>query len=470
MTFEATPKITDYELLEKLGSGSYATVHRCQKKATKEIFAVKCVEKSKLTRSSVDNIITEIRLLRRLKHQHIVEMHDFLYDDKNIYIVMEYCNSGSLSGFIKRRNVLPESTCRFFLRQLALALEYMRENNVSHFDLKPQNLLLSKTPQVVLKVADFGFAQHIELGQENTTIKGSPLYMAPEILLRNCYDCKADLWSIGVILYECLFGKAPYSSKSLAELMEKIRLLQKIEIPQNTRISPECEDLLTRLLQHDRQKRIDFRDFFQHDFLDLRHAPCEKNFERALEIVREAVEADTRGDLEQAYHLYCESLQFFVPYVQAEQDIAKKQALRARVRTYMQRAEEIKHALTGEKPPTQSSVRNALTPRLLYQQLHALSHSSPALRDGLEIGRQGELYAHEGNYRAALESLKTSLGSLVPLLGQEPKGQRRELLHQQIQAWMKDAESLKSLLSARDMQDDKDIPNSHNTHSYCSIQ
>ncbi|XP_059610415.1 serine/threonine-protein kinase ULK3 [Phlebotomus argentipes] len=465
----AAPKITDYDMLEKLGSGSYATVHRCQKKDTKEILAVKCVEKKQLTKSSVDNIVTEIRLLKRLKHRHIVEMHDFLYDDKNIYIVMEYCNSGSLSAFIKRRNVLPETTCRFFLRQLALALEYMRSNNVSHFDLKPQNLLLTKTPQVVLKVADFGFAQHIELGQENTTIRGSPLYMAPEILLRNCYDCKADLWSIGVILYECLFGKAPYSSKSLPELLEKIQKLQRIDIPRNTRISPECEDLLSRLLQHDRDKRIDFKDFFQHDFLDLRHAPCEENFQRALEIVREAVEADNRGELDQAYHLYCESLQFFVPYIQAEQDVAKKQALRGRVRTYMQRAEEIQHALSGEKTSVQNPVQNALTPRLVYQQLYSLSHSSPALKNSLEIGRQGELYVHEGNYKAALEGLKSSLGGLVPLLGQEPKGQRRDLLHQQIQTWMREAESLKSLLSAQNMQESSESQNA-NTQSHCCIQ
>ncbi|GAB0095081.1 Serine/threonine-protein kinase ULK3 [Sergentomyia squamirostris] len=465
-----SPKITDYELLEKLGVGSYATVYRCQKKISKEIYAVKCVEKGKLTRSSVDNIVTEIRLLRRLKHEHIVEMHEFLYDEKNIYIVMEFCNAGSLSGYIKQRSCLPEATCRFFLRQLALALKYMRENHVSHFDLKPANLLLTKTPGIMLKVADFGFAQHIELGQENTTIKGSPLYMAPEILLKNCYDCKADLWSIGVILYECLFGKAPYSSKTLPELLEKIRVLQRIEIPRNTRISPECEDLLSRLLQHDREKRIDFIDFFHHDFLDLKHAPCEENFTRALDIVREAVEADNQGDFEKAYHLYCESLQFFVPYIQAEQDSIKKQALRARVRSYMERAEEIKCAVPGsDKTPQQNPVQKALTPRLIYQQLLAQSNSSPALKSSLEIGRQGELYFHEGKYKEALESLKTSLGGLVPLLAQEPKGPRRDLLHQQIQSWMQEAESLKSLLSAQNLQNDKDLQTIA-TNSHCCIQ
>lgn len=188
---------------------------------------------------------------------------------------MEYCNAGDLSTFIKKHSALPEATCKIFLRQLSQALMYMRSNDVSHFDLKPQNLLLTRSPYVSLKVADFGFAQHIKIGEENKTIKGSPLYMAPEILLKNRYDAKADLWSIGVILYECLFGKAPYSSKTLQELLEKIKRKQKIDIPKNSKISQECEDLLSRLLNHCPEKRISFEDFFSHDFLDLKHAPSD---------------------------------------------------------------------------------------------------------------------------------------------------------------------------------------------------
>lgn len=82
--------------------------------------------------------------------------------------------------------------------------------------------------------------------------------MAPEIILKHKYDARADLWSVGVILYECLFGKAPYSSRSIQELLDKVQSLQKIEIPPNSKISAECEDILTRLLQHDPEKRITF--------------------------------------------------------------------------------------------------------------------------------------------------------------------------------------------------------------------
>lgn len=115
------------------------------------------------------------------------------------------------------------------------------------------------------------FAQHLNLTEENTVIKGSPLYMAPEILLSHSYTPSADLWSIGVILYECIFGNAPYSSRSLDELLQKIKKKQKIVISPYAKISMDCRDILSRLLMHDPQQRMTFQEFFDHPFLDLKH-------------------------------------------------------------------------------------------------------------------------------------------------------------------------------------------------------
>lgn len=178
---------------------------------------------------------------------------------------MEYCDGGDLSSFIKKRHKLPEQICRKFLQQLAFALRYLRNNNVSHMDLKPQNLLLMKKPQLTLKVGgsfyisdfffffnlfkflyslkilddiyftisfilDFGFAQYLSNSEQKFAIRGSPLYMAPEILFKRKYDARVDLWSVGVIMYECLFGKAPYSSGSFQELIEKIKDCRSIEV------------------------------------------------------------------------------------------------------------------------------------------------------------------------------------------------------------------------------------------------
>jgi len=100
--------------------------------------------------------------------------------------------------------------------------------------------------------------------------------MAPEILLKNSYSSTADLWSIGIILYECLFGKPPYNSENLTILLSKIKEKQVITIPKTPHISSECEHLLTNLLKHEPKDRITFDDYFKHEFLDLQHLPSDE--------------------------------------------------------------------------------------------------------------------------------------------------------------------------------------------------
>lgn len=152
--------INNYELLTILGTGSYATVHKAIDKRTRQLVAVKTMERKKILRGQfgIENLVQEIELLKKLNHKHIVRMEDFCWDNTNIYIIMELCEL-SLSTLIKKRQRLSESTCRIFIRMLADAMKYLRANNVSHFDLKPQNLLLTRpTPSssFILKICDFG--------------------------------------------------------------------------------------------------------------------------------------------------------------------------------------------------------------------------------------------------------------------------------------------------------------------------
>jgi len=153
--------INDYEILHQLGSGTYATVYKAIHKRTREICAIKTMERKRILKGkiNIDNLISEISLLKKMTHQHIVNMQDFCWDAQNIYIIMELCEGGSLSMFIKQRQKLAESTCRIFIRQLADAMRYLRSNDVSHFDLKPQNLLLTRPSPgqaYILKICDFG--------------------------------------------------------------------------------------------------------------------------------------------------------------------------------------------------------------------------------------------------------------------------------------------------------------------------
>ncbi|XP_075989809.1 serine/threonine-protein kinase ULK3-like [Anticarsia gemmatalis] len=346
----AFPKIDGYVVTEKLGSGSYSTVYKaCTKVGARSTVAIKCVDKSRVKNSgsAVDNLITEIRLLKTLTHPHIVHMHNFTWDDKNIYIIMEYCCGGDLSKYIHRYGRVPEKRVLYFLQQLASALKFLSEKGVVHMDLKPHNLLLHKGSdgKYMLKVADFGFAQHLS-AEGARSVRGSPLYMAPEMLYGE-YDARVDLWSVGVIMYECLFGRAPYSSNTFKELLDKIQRQAPIEIPPNASISPGCRELLTGLLQHDPDKRITYEQFFNHAYLDLQHMPSKENYEKAVTLIKRAIELDSAGQLEPAFVCYRDSLLYLVPCVGCETDSLRRAALAAKLTRYMERAEELKLYLKG---------------------------------------------------------------------------------------------------------------------------
>lgn len=114
--------------------------------------AIKVIERGKLSKGAENAVVNEIALTRNLKHKHIVQMIDFVWDSQNIYIILEHCDGGDLSTFIKQHTKLSENVCRKFMQQLGLALQFLRSNNISHLDLKPHNLLLMKSHQLTLKV------------------------------------------------------------------------------------------------------------------------------------------------------------------------------------------------------------------------------------------------------------------------------------------------------------------------------
>ncbi|XP_045526344.1 serine/threonine-protein kinase ULK3 [Pieris brassicae] len=359
------PKVEGYVFTEKLGSGSYSTVYKAYTKiGARTIVAIKCIDKSSVKHSgvAVDNLITEIRLMKSLSHPHIVHMKEFTWDTKNIYIIMEYCCGGDLSKYIQRYGRVPEKQVLYFLQQLASALKFLREKDVAHMDLKPHNLLLHKRSdgKYLLKVGDFGFAQHLT-SERMRCIRGSPLYMAPEMIAGD-YDARVDLWSTGVIMYECLFGRAPYASNTLHELMKKIQRKDPIQIPPNSSISQGCCDLLIRLLQHDPNKRISYVEFFNHEYLDLEHMPSKENYDKAVCLIKQAIELDCAGSLEPALRCYSEGLQYLVPVVHVETDSMRRTALTAKLTRYMERAEEIMRYVKSQQQIPIVSRSEALPP------------------------------------------------------------------------------------------------------------
>lgn len=438
-----TPQLPDYIFTEKLGKGSYATVYKAYKKDDRrEVVAIKCVQISSLTKSAVENLLTEISILKKVKHEYIVELKDFQWDSNYIYLILEYCSGGDLSHFIRRRRRLPESVVQKFLQQLAKALEVLRSHNIAHMDLKPQNILLSSLSHPVLKLADFGFAQYLYPDSASSSLRGSPLYMAPEILLKHHYDARVDLWSVGIILYECLFGQAPFSSNTFSELAEKIKSSKEVELPYGARISEECRSLLLGILKRNPNDRLTFEEFFDHPFVDLEHVPTAESFKKGVDYAQQAVLEDSQHNFEAAVKLYSQALEYLVPHVSKEADHLKRKELRKKVFEYMNRAEQLKKIMQGGNRTNSLELQSAINQSVRQGSLY----NTPVLERALNIALDADTLAGQGYLEEAIKLYQDALELMVSAVKEENDGQRKHLLYGEVDKWMRKAENLKSFI------------------------
>uniref|UniRef100_A0A2R5LJ83 Putative serine/threonine-protein kinase unc-51 n=1 Tax=Ornithodoros turicata TaxID=34597 RepID=A0A2R5LJ83_9ACAR len=267
----------EYNTKDLIGHGAFAVVYKGRYRAKPELpVAIKSITKKNLAKSQ--NLLgKEIKILKELAelhHENVVALLDCKETAHHVYLVMEYCNGGDLADYLHDKGTLSENTIRLFLRQIAGAMRALNAKGIVHRDLKPQNILLCHGPKpkpapvdITLKIADFGFARFLQDGVMAATLCGSPMYMAPEVIMSLQYDAKADLWSIGTIVFQCLTGNAPFRAQTpqaLKQFYEKTANLAP-RIPSGT--SPELYDLLSRLLKRNAKDRMDFDEFFSHPFL-----------------------------------------------------------------------------------------------------------------------------------------------------------------------------------------------------------
>uniref|UniRef100_A0A7N0RH35 Protein kinase domain-containing protein n=2 Tax=Kalanchoe fedtschenkoi TaxID=63787 RepID=A0A7N0RH35_KALFE len=280
--------IGDYQVGRKIGSGSFSVVWHAKHSVLGTEVAIKEIVTDKLSNKLQDSLKYEIFVLKKIYHPNIIYLHDIIEEPRKIHLVLEYCKGGDLSVYINRNGKVPEATAKHFMRQLAAGLQVLHDNNLIHRDLKPQNLLLSTNDnKAVLKIADFGFARLLQPRGLAETLCGSPLYMAPEIMQLQKYDAKADMWSVGAILFQLVTGRTPFNGNSQVQLLQNIIKSTDLYFPPNNNgLTSDCKDLCRKLLRRNPVERLTFEEFFNHPFLSAEqpeNSSRHNNSARALE-------------------------------------------------------------------------------------------------------------------------------------------------------------------------------------------
>jgi len=289
--FNSTGKIIDkgttrYLRGELLGQGSFAQVFKFMALDTGKRYAIKIIPR-KLNSAKAQQRVSqtlfmtfvcivccsaflttsvflfsiqlhkEIQIHRALKHRHICNFERYFMSNNNYYLLLELCSNGTVNDLIQYRIVLTEPEAAFCMKQLVKAVQYLHDNLVIHRDLKSHNLFLDKNMNI--KLGDFGIATQLDSPDEKCkTLCGTPNYVAPEIIrgpkeMRR-YSFQVDIWSMGVIFYSMLFGKAPFEAQDFASTYKRI-FANEYVLSDSRPITPWAEDLLACMLQSEPSQR-----------------------------------------------------------------------------------------------------------------------------------------------------------------------------------------------------------------------
>jgi serine/threonine protein kinase len=206
---------------------------------------------------------SEVGILTRLSHPHIVRLLDYFETASEIVLVTELA-CGELFEVLCSDGRLAPAAVASVASGLTSALAYLHEQRVMHRDLKPQNCLITATG--VVKLTDFGFAKELHSHTAQlTSVRGTPLYMAPELFQQAQYTAAADVWSLGVLLFELAAGRPPFFADTLPELMQAIVQSTPVAFPQD--MQPQLADFLALCLQRDPGQRASWEVLLQHPYL-----------------------------------------------------------------------------------------------------------------------------------------------------------------------------------------------------------
>lgn len=279
--------INGYILCKPIGKGSFGEVYKTKKED--KLFATKKLEINIIKNKSLKKYLyNEIEIMKKLNHPNIIHFYEYFMTTNNYYIIMDYCNGGSLSDLLKEYKLkfgkpFPQEIIQYFMHHIVNGLKYIHSQGIIHRDIKMDNILLNFknindkkkfnifSSQVIL--VDFGLATYADRAK---TLVGCPLNMDPLILKKytkaggynklQLYNEKADIWSLGTICYEMLTGETLYNVENIQELIEKVEE-GNYSIPIHFSLSKEMISFLNSMLQYNREKRWSAAELSVHEFL-----------------------------------------------------------------------------------------------------------------------------------------------------------------------------------------------------------
>ncbi len=263
---ESEGKISDYDIIDKLGEGSFGKVYRAKHKKTGAIYAIKAIDKmNKNNQEGKPYFRREIEIMYKVKHPNIVRLFGHFEDDQHCYFVLEYIPKGNLFTILSKQKTkcFDSTKVANFIKDLICSVFYLHnmEPPIIHRDIKPENVLLNE--KNVVKLTDFGWSNYIDDSGVRSTYCGTPVYLAPEMIKETGHDGNLDIWCIGILMFELLTGNIPFQGSDQQTLQTNI-LRNKICWPKDMDLS--AKDLISKILKSDPNERISLCDMLKHPF------------------------------------------------------------------------------------------------------------------------------------------------------------------------------------------------------------
>ncbi|CDM27933.1 hypothetical protein CBS147339_4482 [Penicillium roqueforti] len=255
-------ELKDYQLGDCLGKGAFGSVYRALNWNTGETVAVKQIKLTDLPKSELRVIMLEIDLLKNLDHPNIVKYHGFVKSVETLNIILEYCENGSLHSIAKNFGRFPENLVGLYMSQVLHGLLYLHEQGVIHRDIKGANILTTK--EGLVKLADFGVASRTT-GLSESSVVGTPYWMAPEVIELSGATTASDIWSLGCTVIELLEGKPPYHN--MQPMPALFRIVNDDHPPFSQGASPAVKDFLMQCFQKDPNLRVSARKLLKHPWI-----------------------------------------------------------------------------------------------------------------------------------------------------------------------------------------------------------